>query len=71
MTKTSTRASQALTVLAIPGIPLIEDGTSIGDVILDACSASGIELQDQDVLILQVGKLHARRGLEEQPMVRQ
>lgn len=42
----------ALTLTALPGIPMIRPGDSLPDIILAALAQAGIELRDGDVLVL-------------------
>ena len=42
----------SLTLTAIPGIPLIQAGDDLAGLLLQALVASGIMLQDGDVLVL-------------------
>lgn len=41
-----------VTILGIEGIPEIQPGHDIGRLIVDACAAQGVTLQDDDVLIV-------------------
>jgi len=45
-------APRSLSVQAIPGLPLIEPGNSLAELILDALSAMSIPLQHGDVLVI-------------------
>lgn len=41
-----------LTLTPIPGIPLIQSGDDLSEIILQACSWAGMALQDGDILVL-------------------
>lgn len=48
----NTTASKTMSMIAIPGIPLFVGGESVGDAIVDACAANGIEIQERDVFVI-------------------
>jgi coenzyme F420-0:L-glutamate ligase / coenzyme F420-1:gamma-L-glutamate ligase len=51
-TGSTTTASKAMSLVAIPGIPLFTGGESVGDAIVDACEANGIAIADRDVFVV-------------------
>jgi coenzyme F420-0:L-glutamate ligase / coenzyme F420-1:gamma-L-glutamate ligase len=42
----------SLTLLAIPGIPLIKSGDNLSEIILESISESNIEISDDDILVI-------------------
>jgi coenzyme F420-0:L-glutamate ligase/coenzyme F420-1:gamma-L-glutamate ligase len=45
-------AASSVTLLALPGIPLIERGDDLGAILIDAIEAAAIEPRDRDVLVV-------------------
>ncbi|MCX7142879.1 MAG: coenzyme F420-0:L-glutamate ligase, partial [Proteobacteria bacterium] len=43
---------KAVTLTAVPGIPLIEPGDDLGAILVDALQRCGIALRDQDALVV-------------------
>jgi len=43
---------KAVTLTAVPGIPLIEPGQDLGDILVDALTRCGIAPRDRDVLVV-------------------
>jgi coenzyme F420-0:L-glutamate ligase/coenzyme F420-1:gamma-L-glutamate ligase len=43
---------ESVTLTALPGIPLIRAGDDLASLILSSLSSAGVELQDQDVIVL-------------------
>ncbi|NOR38962.1 MAG: hypothetical protein GQ580_05175, partial [Candidatus Thorarchaeota archaeon] len=45
-------SEQSISIMALPGVPIIERGDNVADVILETLQTSNIQLLDGDLIII-------------------